>query len=291
MKTDLDILCIVLCLIAWPGSAARGAGPLGPPIAVLEEGQWTVGLEYGYAETDLRAHGTCLTMPEGEDAVYSAERIDIGGLTTRMVFGNLAYGVVDTWDLFLRVGTTDAQDHVNVRTAPFSGGAWRFRYDGGYGLACGLGTRATFCHWGPWQFGGTMQVTWLDPGESDLVWSDPEAPASTAVGSMDIDLWQAQMALAATYQIDTFRFWAGPFLQFVQGDFDRRGETFTDGLSTGHVTCSSDIEETSQVGVHFGMIWEASNRTSCWVEGQYTSDSWVFGLGAAIRPEQFLPGR
>ena len=87
MKTDLDILCVVLCLIAWPGSAARSAAPLGPPIATLEEGQWTVGLEYGYAETDLRAHGTCLTMPEGEDAVYSAERIDIGGLTTRMVFG------------------------------------------------------------------------------------------------------------------------------------------------------------------------------------------------------------
>jgi hypothetical protein len=39
------------------------------------------------------------------------------------------------------------------------------------------------------------------------------------------------------------------------------------------------------------MIWEASHRMSGWVEGQYTSDSWVFGLGAAIRPDQFLPGR
>ena len=291
MKTDLSILGIVLCLIAWPGSAARGAAPLGPPVAVLEEGQWTVGLEYGYAETDLRAHGTCLTMPEGEDPVYSAERVDIRKLASRMIFGSLAYGVVDTWDLFLRIGTADAQDHVNVCATPVNGGASRLNYDGGYGLACGIGTRATFCHWGPWQFGGTMQVTWLDPGESDLAWSDPEVPGSTVVGRMDIDLWQAQMALAATYQIDTLRFWAGPFLQFVQGDFDRRGETFADGLSTGHVTCSSDTEETSQVGIHLGMIWEASNRTSCWVEGQYTRDSWVFGLGAAIRPDQFLPGR
>ncbi|HPC94770.1 MAG TPA: autotransporter domain-containing protein [Sedimentisphaerales bacterium] len=291
MKTNPGILGIVLCLVILSGSAVRGAGPMGPPIATLEEGRWTVGLEYGYAETDLRAHGTCLTMPEGEDAIYSAEHVEIRGLTTRMVFGSLAYGVVDTWDLFLRIGVADAQDHANVHTTPFGGSARRFNYDGGYGLAYGIGSRATFCHWGPWQFGGTMQVTWLDPGESDLVWSDPEVPGSTEIGSMDIDIWQAQMALAATYQIDTVRFWAGPFLQFVQGDFDRRGETFTDGLSTGHVTCSSDIEETSHVGVHFGMIWEASNRTSCWVEGQYTRNSWVFGVGAAIQPEQFLRGR
>lgn len=291
MKTNPVILGIVLCLVILPGSAVRGAGAMGPPIATLEESQWTVGLEYGYAQADLKAYGTCRIKPEGEDAIYSAEHVEIRGLTTRMVFGDLAYGVVDTWNLFLRIGTTDAQDHVNARTSPFTGGVERFHYDGGYGLVCGLGSRATFCHWGPWQFGGAMQVTWLDPGESDLVWSDPEAPGSTAIGSMDIDIWQAQMALAATYQIDTVRFWAGPFLQFVQGDFDRRGETFTDGLSTGHVTCSSDIEETSQVGVHFGMIWEASNRTNCWVEGQYMRDSWVFGVGAAIQPEQFLRGR
>lgn len=291
MKTNPGILGIVLCLVILSGSAVRGAGPMGPPIATLEESQWTIGLEYGYAQADLKAHGTRRIKPEGEDAFYSAEHVEIRGLTTRTVFGDLAYGVVDTWNLFLRIGTTDAQDHVNARTSPFTGGVERFHYDGGYGLVCGLGSRATFCHWGPWQFGGAMQVTWLDPGESDLVWSDPEAPGSTAIGSMDIDIWQAQMALAATYQIDTVRFWAGPFLQFVRGHFDRRGETFTDGLSTGHFACSSDIEETSQAGVHFGMIWEASNRTNCWVEGQYMRDSWVFGLGAAIQPEQFLRGR
>jgi hypothetical protein len=291
MKANKAILGIVLSLIALPGPMVLGAGPMGPPIAILEEGQWTVGLDYGYAETDLRVHGTCLQIPTEGSPVYTAEEVDIRRLSTRVVTANLAYGICDNWDLFLRVGTTDAQDHVNVRTVPFGGTAQQFNYDGGHGLAWGFGSRATFCHWGPWQFGGTMQVNWLDPGESNLAWSDPGDPNSSASGRMDIDLWQAQLALAATYQIDMFRFWAGPFLQFVQGDFDRRGETFTDGLGTGRFTCSGDIEETSQVGVHFGAIWEASDRVNCWVEGQYTSDSWVVGISAAIEPSKFLPER
>ncbi len=291
MKATNGIAGVLLSLIALPSATAIGASVMGPPIAVLEESEWSVGLEYGYAESDLRAHGTCLQVPTEGSAVYSAEEVDIRDLSTRMVMANFAYGICDNWDLFLQLGTTDAQDHVTTRTVPFGGTRQPFEYDGAHGLAVGFGSRATFCHWGPWQFGGTMQVNWLDPGDSDLAWSDPADPNSTASGRMDIDLWQAQLALAATYQIDMFRFWAGPFLQFVQGDFDRSGQTFTEGASTGRFTCSGDIEERSPLGVHFGAIWEASERVNCWVEGQYTNDSWVFGISAAIEPAKFLPKR
>ncbi|MDI6448393.1 hypothetical protein [Anaerobaca lacustris] len=291
MKTKRGILGLVLGLIVLPGPAARGAGVMGPPIAILEEGQWTVGLEYGYAETGLKAHGTRLSRPQGEEATYGAEFIDIKGLNSRMVFGSLAYGVVDNWDLFLRLGTADAWDHAVVRTPPFSDSPERFRYDGDYGLAYGLGTRATFCYWGPWQFGGTTQVTWMDPGKSRFSWSDSDTPDTITSGRTNVDFWHVKAAVAATYQIDAFRFWAGPFVQFVRGDFRRRGETFTDGLPTGSFTCSADIEETSQAGVHFGAIWQASRGTNCWIEGQYTNDSWVFGLGATVVPARFLAGR
>ncbi len=291
MKATNGVAGVLLSLIVLPGAVTIGASVMGPPIAIQEEGEWAVGLEYGYAESDLRAHGTCLQVPIEGSAVYTAEEVDIRQLSTRMVTANFAYGICDNWDLFLRLGTTDAQDHVNTRTVPFGGSAQRFEYEGSHGLAVGFGSRATFCHWGPWQFGGTMQVNWLDPGDSDLTWSDPADPNSTARGRMDIDLWQAQLALAATYQIDMFRFWAGPFLQFVQGDFDRSGQTFTEGVIAGGFTCSGDIEEMSQLGVHFGAIWEASERVDCWVEGQYANDSWVFGISAAIQPEKFLPRR
>lgn len=291
MKTNRGIPGIVLVLIVLLGPTARGAGVMGPPTAILEEGQWSVGLEGGYAETGLKADGIRLNRPEGEQATYSGQFIDLKGLTSRMVFANLAYGVCDNWDLFVRIGTADARDHAVARTAPFSASPGRFRHDGDYGLACGFGTRATFCYWGPWQFGGTTQITWLDPGKDRFAWSDPEVPGSTVSGSADADLWHAQAGLAVTYQIDAFRFWAGPFVQFVRGHFDHSGETFTDGLATGSFTSSGDIEETSQAGVHFGALWQVSRKANCWIEGQYTSDSWVFGFGAAVVPSRILPGR
>jgi hypothetical protein len=291
MKTKRGILGLILGLMVLPGPSARSAGVMGPPVAILEEGQWTVGVEYGYAETGLKAHGTRRSKPHDDDAMYHAEFLDVKGLKSRMVFGSLAYGIVDSWDVFVRLGTADGRGRTTVRTIPVGDGPERFRYDGGYGLACGLGTRATFCYWGPWQFGGTTQVTWLDPGKSRLSWSDPDAPGSTVSGRANADLWHVQTTLAATYQIDVFRFWAGPFVQFVRGNVDRRGATFTDGLRTGTFAYSGDIEETSQAGVHFGAIWQMSPRTNAWIEGQYTRDSWVFGFGAAIAPAQFFRDR
>lgn len=291
MKAKRGILGLILGLTVLPPAIACGAGVMGPPVAVLEEGQWTVGVEYGYAETGLKAHGTRRSKPQDGEAMHHAEFVDIKGLKSRMVFGSLAYGIVDHWDVFVRLGTADGRSRTTVQTIPIGDGLERSRYDGGYGLACGLGTRATFCYWGPWRFGGTTQVTWMDPGTSRFSWSDPEAPGSIVSGSTDADLWYVQMALAATYQIDVFRFWAGPFVQFVRGDFDRRGTTFSDGLRTATFAYSGDIEETSQAGVHFGAIWQMSYAVNGWIEGQYTHDSWGFGLGATIAPAHLFPAR
>jgi len=278
-----------LCLLF--GSITRAGAPTGLPIGTVEESQWTVGLAYGYEEIDLEATGFSTRAIGAGAPTYAAEFIDVDGLQTNMLFGSLAYGVCDNWDLFIRMGLCDAQHDTTIGTMPASPGAEQFGYDGGYGAAWGLGTRATFCHWGPWRFGGTAQVTWFDPKDSDFTSSDPASANTVFAGTADIDFWQTQVALAAVYQIDTLTFWAGPFLQFIEGDLDRSGRILVDGTDSGSFRGSSDLEESSQLGFHTGVSWEVSTQFNCHVEGQFTSDSWFVGAGLVVHPGELFTAR
>ncbi|MBN1359065.1 MAG: hypothetical protein JW993_00665 [Sedimentisphaerales bacterium] len=267
-------------LVTWGTATAPADTPMGPPIAVLEEGHWAASLEYGYGESDLRAYGLSTTALTGESPTSAFEMLDIEGLRSHQVLAGLAYGVCDNWDLFLRVGIADVQDDI------LAGSAQRWAYSG-TGFAWGLGSRATFCQWGPWSFGGLAQVTWLDPDSSVFSSVDPEEANRVSVGSIDLDLWQTQVSLAAAYQIDTLSFWAGPFLEFTEGELERSGRVLTDGVDSGSFMATSQIEERSQFGLHFGVQWEKSDALSAWVGGQLTSDSWSIGVGGIIQPQRW----
>lgn len=271
-------------LASWAAATALGSTPIGLPIAVLEERRWAVGVEYGYAETDLRAYGVYTTALTGSSASSAFEMLQIDGLRSNTIWETLAYGVCDNWDVFLRLGVADGQDDVG-------GSAGRFLYDGGSDFAWGLGTRATFCQWGPWSFGGQTQVTWLNPDGSAFSAADPGVAGRVTVGTADIDLWQTQVGLAAACQIDTWQFWAGPFLEFVEGDLDRSGRILIDGVDSGSFMGTSRIEERAQFGVHFGARWETSDAWSWWLAGQVTGESWSLGVSGVVQPHQLFGRR
>lgn len=287
MNVHRAILRWSLLILVCYGTLTYAGAPMGTPMATLEEGQWSVGLGYGYGEIDWEAYGLTLQIPDEGSSSYTAEFIDLNGLRIRTVLGTVAYGICDTWDVFLRLGAADVRDNLAIGTAPAETPE-RLSFDGDLGLAWGLGTRATFCHWGPWRFGGLVQMTWFAPQDSDFSSADRDDPNAVNAGKADMEFWETQVALAAVYQIDTLRFWAGPFLQFVEGDLTRHGQTVVDGTATGRFRSSADIEEHTQAGVHLGLDWEASTKANVQIEGQFTADSWFFGLSGVIQPDRWF---
>ena len=276
-------------------ATAATAATLGPPLALMGQDQWGVGLEYGRQSVDLQADGTVDVTYLGVRSVV-AESLCIEDLNVNMVFGTLAYGVWDDWDVFVRLGASDAEADVNIRGYDVSGelgDAQQYAidsFDSSYGFAWGVGTRATFHRWGPWAIGGLAQFTWFQPDEGDVSYTDPllEAGASHA-GEMSLDYWTVQLSLAAVYQVDAWQFWAGPFVQFIRGDLDRNGEVVVndeDDPIAGSFDGSADLEEESQIGAHVGATWDVADEWNVWAEGQFTGDSWLIGLGLI-----FLPGR
>lgn len=295
MTTTRAFLILGVAAIAGAGSTALGGAPMGPPIALLGEGQWAIGGEYGREEISLQGGGLMSTVfqLEGAERFDFVELQEIEDVEMNMFFATLAYGVCDNWDIFVRLGAADAQDDASAVadvtdygvTGEYSLGT----LDSSYGFAWGVGTRATFCRSGPWSFGGLMQVTWFEPDDSDIDYLDPVSPPppqGVHVGEASIDWMQAQVALAAAYQMDTVQIWAGPFLQFIDGDFDRSGDIFFDTSDLGDFDASSEIKEEAQFGGHAGLLWAASDQLDLWVEGQITGDSWLVGVGLLWMPGQ-----
>ncbi len=68
---------------------------------------------------------------------------------------------------------------------------------------------------------------------------------------------------------------------------DFSGATSIAGL-TGTIKWSSTIDDSFQVGGHFGANWEVSDQFNLWLEGQITSDTWLVGVGAVLRPGEVV---
>jgi hypothetical protein len=284
---------LIISLAATFTSVGYGA-PMGPPMALLGEGKWGVGVEYGRDSIDLKAHGDFDVMyTAGAPHFRFLESIDIDSLTMNMLYGTIGYGLCDTWDVFVRLGVADAQDDMSgtgiTYQADDPGTQQTYRIgalDSDYGFSVGGGTRVTFGQSGPWTFGGLVQATWFRPKDSDISYTDPfQGPDALNVGEVTLDFWEAQVALAASYQVDTVRLWAGPFLEFVRGDVERDGAAEA-GDFRGPFVGKADLEENSQLGAHLGADWRPNETVDLWVEGQITSDSWFLGIGLVYKPEE-----
>jgi hypothetical protein len=306
MTNAKALLIVGLASMVIFASTAFGGAPMGPPMALLGEGNWGFGGEYGHENMNLRASGTFRAMYPDVPFDF-VETVQIDDLAMNMFFGTLAYGVCDNWDIFVRAGAADAKDEArataNIPRISFDFNdvdlidqlGVRQRYplggiDSDYGFAWGVGTRATFCRSGPWAFGGLVQATWFKPGDSDIRYADPLFPIPPGVehvGDAELDFWETQVSLAVSYQVDTWRLWVGPFLQYVVGDFDRSGRILVDGADLGDTfRASSDLQQESEIGGHFGADWSISEQLDLWVEGQLTGDSWFGGIGLIIKPQE-----
>ena len=281
MEKKIALFAVALITMFVSNSVVLALVPMGPPKAFLGQDRWDLGIEYANTTMDLEAVGDVTeTMPSVPWEGTWKYKHNIDSLKSNMIMARAGYGINDDWDAFVRLGVADAKGDID-QTFPDNADPCEYRgFDGSFGLAWGFGTRATF-----WQddeicWGGLLQITWLEPGDSGITLSnDPEFS-----GDAEIDIWEIQIAVGPTFRVDdNFRIYGGPFLHFVNGDLDYSGSTVVAGPTEIRVDASADIEEESQFGGYAGAHLDVDENTSCYIECQFTSDAWGVGIGAARR--------
>lgn len=279
-------------LVAMP---ALALAPIGPPRALLEQGRWAVDTEYSYGQMDLASLGA-YTLAFSYDISptpsysydYSEQgysHLAINDLRSHIILASIGYGLSDNWDIYVRCGIADAKASVNS-----------FSYGGGFGIAYGLGTRATIHENGSLAWGAAIQVTWANPG-SDTITSvetfypepegSPEAVDVPLSGPMEMNWRETQILIGPTWSQGNMQAYGGLVLHFVNGDLTWTGTYSYEGTvegSTETVTASGTINhqvrEESDVGGCLGILWQAMDRASIYVEGQFTGTDWCIGAGA-----------
>jgi hypothetical protein len=265
----------LLCSVSFAG------GPLGPPKAFVGHGKWLVDVEYAHEQIDLKACGKTTSGYEESPGVWvwnsDNTRFKVEDMRLNMFFGSLAYGLCENWDVFARVGAADATDEVKPAIGDGYGEKWA--YDGGYGFAWGVGTRATFCQCGPWIFGAVGQLTWFNPGSGEDTFAYDANDTMTA--KFDASWHQFQLGIGATYQADGWWIYGGPCLLFVNGDLDVDAvETITgEGTSTSVAKGTLDLMEKSEFGGWFGVGCNLPQNAKCYAEAQIYGDGWAIAGG------------
>jgi len=296
-KELLAVMAVgVLC------SAALAGGPLGPPMSVLDHGQWAIDAGYFYEEMDL--HGCYEWQDEGyyyedyggEDSYYdyySAGRgkITLKNFKTNTWMASIEYGLCDNWDVFLRLGMADAKadmvwSGLEGGYDEYEGGYWadldyeEESVDFGYGFAWQVGTAFTFCQSGPWTFGGRMQIGFAYPDEWSDSWAyydeyengDYQEWDQYDEASVDLEWWQAVGYIGANYEVsDALSFYAGGGLQVLHATIDEKWSGYDDYYTENGSYYEWDEEwqgSGSQKIRHasaiglFGGLWKPTDRTN-----------------------------
>ncbi len=248
-----------------------GLSLIGPPRSILQPEENAFAFELGYSEMDLESFGE-VTGPDF--CKYKIEKLKSISPSVR-----LDTNVAENWDIFLRLGLTDAAGDISEEQAGGIDG-WEYNdFEGGYGLSWGIGTRATFFKQENTTWGATFQANWINPGDSDITGSNVNTGVAFS-GNAEINYWEIQIAIGPTVEFENIRVYGGPFLHFVNGDLELTGTAATVPLAT-NMELSNDIREESQLGGFLGAQWNLGNNNTLVTEVQFTGDAWGVGIGAA----------
>ncbi|OHB64168.1 MAG: hypothetical protein A2168_05295 [Planctomycetes bacterium RBG_13_50_24] len=295
MKRKMLRLGLMLIVIGFCSSGAL-ATTMGPPVAGLDAGQFSIGLDYSTNDigVDIDGKETSLygmkiylgdektadkEVTEGPEKFKLSDEID-----SDMVFANLGYGVSDKLEVFLRLGAADI-DMIDM--------------DGGDDFAYGFGAKATFYEEGKVKLGALFQMTWAsadgDLDAEDVHIRDEKEGIDEVLedvpGTWDIDYYQLKFAVGPTYELtEGCSIYGGPFYHLVSGDLERK-YSYVDTYDAGVFSVeerysqkmSGDIEESSSFGVYIGAQVDLAANLPIAVEYQLTGDTDVIGASLVYR--------
>ena len=263
-------------------SSGAFAASLGPPVAGLEAGKWSIGIDYAYTDMTVAekadySESVDVFVPPPADArtAYSYEMKD--DFKSNMVFANFGYGISDKFEIFLRLGSSDID--IDITDAD---------WDGGSDFAYGLGAKATFYEVGDLELGGLVQMTWASAdGEVTAVRDEIAGGAFLSpaefTGDGEFEWDEIKIAFGPRYKLtERISIYGGPFYHLISGDYDLEAEVEVSN-ARARIEESGDFDEESNFGFYVGGQIDIMETLPCYIEWQSTGDADVVGLSIAYK--------
>jgi hypothetical protein len=239
------VAVLLTCGPAW------GQAPVGPATAVLNGTRFGLSAEYGQTDADV-----CLS--EG-----AKERFDF-----RTAYAGLSAGLTSRWDLFLRLGGSQAE---------MPG------FDGDWNVSWGLGTRITAFQWHDFSWGVLGQFTDLVSRFDPAAESPGPGPASVLTGLDKLHLMEYLFATGPTWQHGRLSLFGGLLVRYAHGELE---------LSAWNLKDQADVDGRWDAGGYLGgrltllqtdpAQTYAFSRCDLVAEGRFTGASTGFSVGLLL---------
>lgn len=248
--------------------------PLGPPLATSKGDSLAIaGLEYLYGKMDLHSDSfSLITYPALPALPVSIEfsSANIKDVKTNKFYATLLSEIGDdNFDLFLRLGMSDANPDRNANRDNFASSIGNSDYD----IALGGGIRKTFYQSadGKTKWGLLAQLSYanLDFDNKTSIINGYDVSLSAKLKMLEI-----QIAAGPSYQVsDSLSIYGGPFVSFVKGDINFQGSIDGDSCDG-----STKLKQQSKLGGFIGLSKELTKNTNLNAEFQLTGDSQAVGF-------------
>jgi len=244
-------LIVAVSIVGLFASAAMALDPMGPPVANLTKGAWSVGAEYSYSD---------MTIARILDSWSGASTpVDI---KMQKIYANIGYGISDNVVGFVRAGFGSLEwDAITGRSYDFEG------YDGDWDFIWGGGFKATLFESDTVDWGLLAQYSW-----SGASLSGDQEDSTTYTGTYDIKIDELQIAAGPCWKAsEGVQIYGGPFLHFVRG-------RWSDNIWDDQIRKA--IDEDSQIGGYVGGNIDVSENLCFNIEYMMTGDA--YAIAAAI---------
>jgi len=265
------LLGLALTLVGLSGSNAFALDLMGPPVAGLEKGMARGGIEYSYSKTELK-------LIEGEGDQYSdgeklasgeVESITISDFKANKVYGSVGYGLFENCEGFVRIGMASSEFGDSIFEEDES-------FDGSTDFTMGGVIKATRYEGFDFKLGALIQA---NGAKYDGKIKIPDLSSNNFT---QIELMEMQIALGAVKMwSERFSIYGGPFVLFINGDFELTTGIENEGLVTTEYKW--DINEGPIYGGYIGARVKIAKNCYCNIEYQQTSDTDTFGTNLMFR--------
>jgi hypothetical protein len=269
MDQKRPLSAVVALLIALGGSAALALDPLGPPLAGPAAGQFQIGADLLYGAVDFELDSKWIDQRfvngvlQPDQTVSGRSTSEWKNQRTHKVYANLGYGILQNWEVFLRLGGADYLEYMQDNL-----------------FTVGGGTKVTFYETGKWSFGGILQLSWT-PWEEET--DTQTSPTEYSHSLWEYSVVEVQGALGACYRLNSyFSLYGGPFVAFFEGSRDTHS-TSVSGPNMAVAESSDDIDVDSWFGGYVGARIQIHENAVASLEYQHIADGDAFAASITYR--------
>jgi hypothetical protein len=285
MEKRMLLFGVVVVVVSLCSSNAL-ATTLGPPVAGLDAGKFSIGFDYSNTDIDYdgssksteewRASGISGALTETDKSKFD------GSIESNMYLADLGYGVTDKLEVDVLLGMAD----LSVDDG----------FDGGNDFAYGFGVKGSFYEEANLKVGVLFQMVWgsSDDDFKDVVDIPGTGESVYTTGSVDIDYYQLKLAVGPSYKLtEGISIYGGPFYYLFSGDFDSKVVGQVNDIAipgepgTHDVTYldkeSGDLDEDSNFGGYIGAQIDITEKLPVSFEYQFVSGGGVFGASLLYR--------